>query len=80
MDNLTVITRSGLSPGVKWLKRNKEYLSLYAIERKIGIPRNTLDQVLRGKRNLPDKWEQPLEKFLKDLRDSIDFTLTKRHS
>lgn len=51
-----------------WLLKNKEYLSIRAIENKIGCPRDTLQKYVQGRQGLPKKWEKPLEDFIKALQ------------
>lgn len=49
-----------------WLTTNKDFLSIMAIEQKIGCPRDTLRKFLSGKQGLPDKWLVPLTAFIDD--------------
>lgn len=51
----------------EWLKRNKEYLSIRAIEKKVGCPTDTLQKAVNGSQNLPKKWIEPLTKFINNL-------------
>jgi len=51
-----------------WLIKNKEFLSIRAIEKRIGCPTDTLQKYVRGRQNLPDKWKQPLEDFIMALQ------------
>lgn len=49
---------------IDWLRKNKKYLSIRAIEQEIGCPTDTLQKFING-RNLPEKWIKPLTKFIK---------------
>lgn len=51
-----------------WLKKNREYLSIRAIEKKVGCPTDTLQKAVNGSQNLPKKWLEPLSKFIKALQ------------
>lgn len=52
---------------IDWLRKNKKYLSIRAIEQEIGCPTDTLQKFVNG-RNLPEKWVKPLTKFIKALQ------------
>ena len=47
-----------------WLDDNKDVLSIRAIEIKLGMPVDTLQKVMQGKRKLPEKWLLPYLKFI----------------
>lgn len=51
---------------IDWLKENKRFLKIRAIEKELGCP-DTLQKVLQGKQGLPEKWEKPLSDFIKRL-------------
>ena len=50
-----------------WLKKNRDYLSIRAIEKKVGCPTDTLQKAVNGSQNLPKKWHAPLTKFINNL-------------
>ena len=51
-----------------WLKKNKDRLSIRAIEKEIGCPASTLTKVVNNaKRKLPEKWVEPLMKLALDM-------------
>lgn len=52
----------------KWLKTNKDRLSIRAIEQELGIPSTTLSKVANGTMKLPKKWEQPLAELISKMR------------
>jgi hypothetical protein len=52
----------------EWLIKNKAFLSIRAIEKYINCPTDTLQKVIQEKQNLPEKWKQPLEDFIKVLQ------------
>jgi hypothetical protein len=49
-----------------WLNKNKQFLSIRAIEEAIGMPHDTLQKALLGTQNLPKKWIGPLKKWIKN--------------
>lgn len=53
---------------ISWLRKNKEFLSIRGIEKHLGMPDSTLIKVIKGTRELPEKWKQPLEDFIKVLQ------------
>lgn len=53
---------------IKWLRKNKDFLSVRGIERHLGMPDSTLIKAVTGVQNLPKKWKQPLEDFIKILQ------------
>lgn len=53
---------------INWLRKNKEFLSIRGIEKHLGMPDSTLIKVIKGTRELPEKWKQPLEDFIKVLQ------------
>ena len=38
------------------------------IEKEIGMPKSTLQKVLTGDRNLPNNWEDSVNRFVKRLK------------
>jgi len=52
---------------IDWIRKNKKFLSIRAIEQEIGCPTDTLQKFVNC-RNLPEKWIEPLEKFIKALK------------
>ena len=56
------------SKSIKWLKNNKSFLNINMIEKEIGMPKSTLQKVLTGDRNLPDNWDAPVNKFVKNFK------------
>ena len=53
---------------IDWLRKNKESLSIRGIERQLNMPDSTLIKAVNGAQELPKKWEQPLEDFIKVLQ------------
>ena len=44
-----------------WLRKNRKFLNLLAIERKLGCSRSTLSKVANDEnKKLPKKWREPL--------------------
>lgn len=53
---------------IDWLRKNKDSLSIRGIERQLKMPDSTLIKAVNGKQDLPQKWKQPLEDFIKVLQ------------
>ena len=53
------------------LKKNKNYLSIRAIEKYLGMPDSTLIKAVNGVQKLPDKWKQPLDDFIRALAKNL---------
>lgn len=47
----------------KAISEMTEYVPVKKIEQKLGMPKTTLQKVLKGERELPKKWIKPLEAF-----------------
>lgn len=54
---------------IGWLRKNKEYLSLRGIERQLKMPDTTLVKAVNGSQKLARHWENPLSKFLDNLKN-----------
>lgn len=53
---------------IEWLRKNKDSLSIRGIERQLNMPDSTLIKAVSGAQELPKKWEQPLNDFIKALQ------------
>ena len=53
---------------INWIKENKQFLSLRAINDHLKMPVDTLQKAVNGAQNLPKKWIEPLNEFVKALR------------
>ena len=53
---------------INWIKDNKQFLSLRAINDHLKMPVDTLQKAVNGSQNLPKKWIEPLNEFVKALR------------
>lgn len=49
---------------IEWLQKNKQFLSIRAIEQHLEMPDSTLIKAVNGSQNLPKKYEERLSKFL----------------
>ena len=49
---------------IDWIKENKQFLSIRAIEQHLKMPDSTLIKDVNGSQNLPKKYEERLSKFL----------------
>lgn len=54
---------------IDWLKKNKQFLSIRAIEKYLDMPDSTLIKAVNGSQNLPKKYEERLSKFLMGLQN-----------
>lgn len=54
---------------IEWLKANKKFLSIRAIEKHLEMPDSTLIKAVNGSQNLPKKYEERLSKFLMGLQN-----------
>lgn len=50
-----------------WLRKNREFLNLLAIERKLGCSRSTLSKVANSDKKLPKKWIEPLRELAHEM-------------
>ncbi len=51
-----------------WIKQNKNFLSIRAIEKHIGMPASTLAKAINGSQSMSKRWIEPLNKFVVELR------------
>ena len=49
---------------IDWLHKNKQFLSIRAIEQHLKMPDSTLIKAVNGSQNLPKKYESRLSEFL----------------
>jgi len=49
-----------------WLKKNKKFVKIRAIEQELNMPDSTLIKAVNGVQKLSKKWEEPLNKFIKE--------------
>lgn len=54
---------------IEWLQKNKQFLSIRAIEQHLEMPDSTLIKAVNGSQNLPKKYEERLSKFLMGLQN-----------
>jgi len=55
---------------IKWLRKNKNSLSIRGIEKQLKMPDSTLIKAVNGTQALPKKWVQPLSDFIAELQKS----------
>lgn len=48
---------------IEWLQKNKQFLSIRAIEKHLKMPDSTLIKAVNGSQNLPKKYEERLSEF-----------------
>jgi len=56
---------------IEGLRKNKNYLSIRGIEKKLGMPDSTLIKAVNGVQRLPEKWKQPLDDFIRALAKNL---------
>ena len=49
---------------IEYLKENKDIFNKSGIERRLGIPKDTIRHAISGKQELPKKWIKPLNEFI----------------
>ena len=49
---------------LSWLKDNKRFIKIRAIEQELNMPDSTLIKALNEVQSLPKKWHEPLNNFL----------------
>jgi hypothetical protein len=54
---------------IKWLQKNKQFLSIRAIEKYLEMPDSTLIKAVNGTQNLPKRWLEPLRVFIIGLQN-----------
>lgn len=55
---------------INWLNKNKKFISITAIGEHTGMPNSTLTKAMSGVQKLPKKWIEPLDKFIREFRQS----------
>ena len=54
---------------IEWIQKNKQFLSIRAIEQYLEMPDSTLIKAVNGSQNLPKKYEVPLSEFIMGLQN-----------
>lgn len=54
---------------IEYLQKNKQFLSIRAIEKYLEMPDSTLIKAVNGSQNLPKKYEKRLSDFLMGLQN-----------
>lgn len=49
---------------IDWIKENKQFLSIRAIEQHLKMPDSTLIKAVNSSQNLPKKYDERLSEFL----------------
>lgn len=57
---------------IKWLKENRQFLSLTAIEVYLEMPPTTIVKAVNGSQDMSKKWEEPLNEFLNELINGVE--------
>ena len=53
---------------INWLKENKSFIKIRAIEQELNMPDSTLIKAVNGTQKMSDKWIEPLKKFIENLK------------
>lgn len=57
-----------INKNIQWLKANKPFLNISAIEKALNMPPATLKHYLNGIRDLPEKWKVVISGFVSGLK------------
>lgn len=57
---------------LNWLKENKRFIKIRAIEQELKMPDSTLIKAVNEVQSLPKKWQEPLSKFLTGLKTKLN--------
>lgn len=49
---------------LKWFEARHSFIKMESVERSISMPKTTLNQWLKGNRELPKKWVEPLTAWI----------------
>jgi fructose-1,6-bisphosphatase len=52
-----------------WLKKNKRFIKIRAIEQELNMPDSTLIKAVNEVQSLPKKWQEPVNNFINKLRN-----------
>lgn len=50
----------------EWLEENKQLYKVSKLESLSGIPKDTLQKVVQGKQEMPDKWKDKFSNFIRN--------------
>lgn len=53
---------------LQWLTKSKDYISIFKIERELGMPEGTLKKFVDGRRGLADYWHGPVKEWVKNFK------------
>ena len=65
---------------INWLKENRDFIDIRAIEKVIGCPKDTIQRAITGKTKLPKKWENKLKSCIYKIFQSHKFQYGKEFS
>lgn len=67
---------------LNWLKENKRFIKIRAIEQELNMPDSTLIKAVNEVQSLPKKWIEPLQEFIHNFVkiEEGKENLKKRHS
>jgi hypothetical protein len=57
-----------ISKELDWLIRRKDTMSIFKIEKELGMPEGTLKKFVDGKRGLSDNWHGPVKDWVKNFK------------
>ncbi len=53
---------------IEYIRKNKNFLSIRAIEEHLGMPSTTLQKEIDGSQKMSKKWYSTVENFVNELR------------
>lgn len=56
---------------IEWLRKYKDSLSIRGIEKQLNMPDSTLIKAVKGTQQLPKKWIEPLNEFIKEMQKPL---------
>jgi hypothetical protein len=58
-----------------WIKKNREIFKIIKFEEKGKLPKDSIRKAIDNKQGFPDKWNQTLYDYLKNINDSLSKAL-----
>ena len=54
---------------IDWLKKNKKFIKIRAIEKELNMPSTTLDKAVNDIQHLSKKWRKPLKELINKIKE-----------
>lgn len=68
MKKQTTIKEKKIYKEIDWLKKQKDYINIYKIEKELEMPEGTLKKFADGKRGLADQWHDSVRTWVKNFK------------